>query len=220
MNYTHRTHHKAKNLTIKIDDEGQVIVVTPRWYPKRKIDRFIEEKRDWIEKSLSKINSTKKIIDSKTEIMIFGKKYSKEIVSDDSFAGGISLMDNKFIINQITAEESLYTSRKINRFLKNTAEKYLLPRTHQIGKHMKINFGNITLREQKSRWGSCSSLGNLNFNWRLVHHPTVVIDYVIVHELAHRIHLDHSSNFWSLVEKYHPDYRIHRGWLKRRGRVW
>jgi predicted metal-dependent hydrolase len=82
---------------------------------------------------------------------------------------------------------------------------------------MDISFGSISLREQKSRWGSCSSLGNLNFNWRLAHHPPAVIDYVIIHELAHRLHMDHSSAFWSVVKKYDPEHLKHQGWLKRRG---
>ena len=82
---------------------------------------------------------------------------------------------------------------------------------------MDINFNSITLREQKTRWGSCSSKGNLNFNWRLVHYRPEIIDYVIIHELAHRTHMNHSAKFWQLVEKYDPEYRKHRGFLKRHG---
>ena len=220
MQYIHKKHRKAKNLTIKIDDDGQVIVVTPHWISGRKIEKFLADKKDWIEESLSKIQARKKHIDPKKEIMIFGKKYAKKIVADTHVPVGVSLKNGIFQINQFHPTETAQTNKKIQQFLRNTAEKYLLPRTHQIGKHMNIQFGKITLREQKTRWGSCSNQGNLNFNWRLVHHPTPVIDYVIVHELAHRVHLDHSSQFWQLVEKFHPEYRIHQGWLKRKGKVW
>ncbi len=82
---------------------------------------------------------------------------------------------------------------------------------------MNTSINKITLRQQKTRWGSCSSAGNLNFNWRLVHYPPEVIDYVIIHELAHRTHMDHSSSFWQLVARYDPDHLKHRNWLKKHG---
>jgi len=82
---------------------------------------------------------------------------------------------------------------------------------------MNTTYQNVTLKEQKTRWGSCSSKGNLNFNWRLVHFEPPIIDYVIVHELAHRTHMNHSADFWSLVATFDPEYRIKKGWLKRNG---
>ncbi|MBT3249209.1 MAG: M48 family metallopeptidase [Candidatus Pacebacteria bacterium] len=111
------------------------------------------------------------------------------------------------------------STKEADRFLKSTATRYILPRTKQLADKMEIKFGRITLRQQKTRWGSCSSQGNLNFNWRLVHCPTKVIDYVIIHELAHRQHMNHSSSFWGLVRKHDPEYLRNRGWLKRNGLV-
>ena len=82
---------------------------------------------------------------------------------------------------------------------------------------MKVTYGRITIRDQKTRWGSCSSGGNLNFNWRLLLMPERVMDYVIVHELAHRREMNHSAAFWQIVETYLPDYRERRQWLKENG---
>lgn len=79
---------------------------------------------------------------------------------------------------------------------------------------MGIAYGRITMRNQKTRWGSCSSDGNLNFNCRLLFVPKELVDYVVVHELAHRRHMDHSPAFWQEVEKYMPDYRERRKQLK------
>lgn len=75
----------------------------------------------------------------------------------------------------------------------------------------------ITIRDQKTRWGSCSAKGTLSFNWRLMLAPPAVLDYVVVHELCHLTHMDHSKAFWSLVESICPDYRTHRKWLKDHG---
>jgi predicted metal-dependent hydrolase len=80
-----------------------------------------------------------------------------------------------------------------------------------------VTYGRITIRAQKSRWGSCSEKGNLNFNCLLMLCPEEVRDYVVIHELCHRKHLNHSADFWAEVERNCPNYRIHRKWLKDNG---
>lgn len=93
--------------------------------------------------------------------------------------------------------------------------KQILPaRIQYYAKIMGVTYGRITLREQKTRWGSCSSEGNLNFNWKLALMPDEILDYVVVHELAHRMEMNHSDKFWKIVENVLPDYRERRKWLK------
>ncbi len=79
---------------------------------------------------------------------------------------------------------------------------------------MGVTYNRITIREQKTRWGSCSSKGNLSFNWKLVLKPEAALDYVVVHELAHRKEMNHSKGFWAIVEKELPDYRKRRALLQ------
>lgn len=78
-------------------------------------------------------------------------------------------------------------------------------------------YTSITIRDQKSRWGSCSSRGTLSFNYRLMFAPPRVLDYVVVHELCHLTHMDHSKNFWNMVEQIMPDYRTYKQWLRDHG---
>lgn len=79
------------------------------------------------------------------------------------------------------------------------------------------HYTSITIRDQKTRWGSCSSRGTLSFNYRLVFAPPRVLDYVVVHELCHLTHMDHSPNFWALIEQIMPDYKVYKAWLRDHG---
>lgn len=104
----------------------------------------------------------------------------------------------------------------VNRY-KDQAKKLFKEKVQKYAAIMQLKYGNISVKEQKTRWGSCSSLGNLNFNWKLIMMPEAIIDYVIVHELSHLKFMDHSKNFWNEVEKYLPDYKTRRNWLSKNG---
>ena len=92
-------------------------------------------------------------------------------------------------------------------------------KTEYYARIMGVSYGRISIREQKTRWGSCSSKGNLNFNWRLILAPEEVLDYVVVHELAHRREMNHSKAFYAIVESVLPDYRTARKWLRDKGQT-
>ena len=103
------------------------------------------------------------------------------------------------------------------RRLADEALRQIPPRVRSRALQLGVRYGRITIRNQRTRWGSCSSLGNLNFNCMLMLCPDDVVDYVIVHELCHRVELNHSPRFWALVESVLPDYRIPQRWLKDHG---
>ncbi len=101
--------------------------------------------------------------------------------------------------------------------LADRALKYIPERVEHYSKIIGVDYGRITIRNQKTRWGSCSSKGNLNFNCLLMLTPPEIIDYVVVHELCHRKEMNHSKKFWSEVEKVLPEYKELRKWLKTEG---
>lgn len=215
MDYLHKISKRAKNLSIKINSDGQVVVTSPRFVPKFLIKKFIKKSQDWINAQQQKRLKQKQ--HSSNSVNIFGKKYQKNIIHDLNKKFGIFINKQKLVVNLVNPNIPKKTvSHKINTFLKNTAAKYIIPRAHQLAKKMELDFNKITLREQTTRWGSCSSKKNLSFNWHLVHFNPEIIDYVIIHELSHLKHLNHSRQFWQFVKQYDPAYPKHRGFLKRR----
>lgn len=207
---------RARSIRITIDGRGQVVATYPKWTPQFVVKKYVQSQSAWIEANLAKVKTKKALSDDDQTVVIFGKKYRKDLVNSLDFPYGVSLGDQVVRVNLMGGEKKTH-QELLNRFLKNTAEKYIVPRTHALGKTMSLEFRSISLRQQKTRWGSCSSQKRLNFNWRLVHYLPKIIDYVIIHELSHLQEMNHSARFWELVRRYDPEYQIHRGFLKRSG---
>ena len=142
------------------------------------IRKFIEEKSDWIEKHMRKMQKRREEYEAQPE-------------------------------DVLTVEELRELARKAAEYIPQKAAYY----ASLIG----VSYGRITIRNQRSRWGSCSSRGNLNFNCLLMLAPPEIADYVIVHELCHRREMNHSPLFWQEVEKILPDYKRRRKWMKDNG---
>ncbi len=103
-----------------------------------------------------------------------------------------------------------------NRY-RNAAKDYFTKRVAYYHTLTGGVYHTITVRDQKSRWGSCSSRGTLSFNYRLMFAPPRVLDYVVVHELCHLTHMNHSKDFWNMVRQIMPDYKIYKEWLREHG---
>lgn len=197
---------------------AEVIVTAGKLIPQALIDQFIQEKTPWIEKNRQKILQKSKNLP--TQVDIFGRSFQKKWGYFPDQKLGASIQDqNILLINNVQLKNSsqsasppVLVNEKVDDFLKLTAEKYLRQRTPQLATQMGLQnqYRRLTIKKQATRWGSCSSDKNLNFNWALVHFPPPLIDYVIIHELAHLVHLNHSAAFWQLVAKYDPEHKKHR----------
>lgn len=113
--------------------------------------------------------------------------------------------------------KNLLSVQERNRYI-NIARDIFTQKTAYYASILNVTYGRITIREQKTRWGSCSSEGNLNFNWRLIFAPEEVLDYIVVHELAHRREMNHSQAFYAIVKSILPDYKKSQKWLRDNGR--
>lgn len=111
----------------------------------------------------------------------------------------------------------IHLDAKQEKELRERAKSVLTQRVGYFARQIGVTYGKITVRDQKTRWGSCSQAGNLNFNFRLILAPPEVLDYVVVHELCHRRQMNHSAQFWQEVAQVLPDYRARKAWLTENG---
>lgn len=214
--YHHRISTRARHLRLSFDRQGAVVVTTPPRCSLKLIEEFVTEHQAWIAHHQRQFTHKKQSIISDHHVSIFGTDYPYEIqpLSSNSLPVGVHLRDNR-LIHVITAPSQ--AAAGLNRFLKHTAQTYITTRVHSLAKLMETTVEKLSFREQSSRWGSCTRSGHLSFNWRLVHYPPPVIDYVIIHELAHRFELNHSDRFWRIVARFDPQYQERRRYLRRHG---
>ncbi|MBQ7359655.1 MAG: M48 family metallopeptidase [Lachnospiraceae bacterium] len=126
-------------------------------------------------------------------------------------------LKEKIPVKEPLSPSEMKRAEALERKFRKAAKEYIPYRVEYFHQFTGGNYTSITIRDQKSRWGSCSSRGTLSFNYRLMMAPTHILDYVVVHELCHLTHMNHSKEFWSMVESIIPDYKECKKWLKEHG---
>ena len=124
-------------------------------------------------------------------------------------------------INSKTSENKLEKelTKQLRLWMIDKAEELIKKKTAEYSITLGVKYNNIRIKDTKTRWGSCSSKCNLNFNYRIIMAPPEVMDYIIVHELCHLKHMNHGKKFWEEVALYMPEYKKHKDWLKVNGRL-
>lgn len=209
---------KRKSISISIDKNGSVIVRAPKYISKKYIENFVISKSTWIKKNLQKIKEEKNITEKKfysgEEFQYLGSKIQL-IVSNENF-NNIKFDGKNFIISK----DNLNSAKKLfYKFYFEKAQDIIINRTNFYVKKYNFIVNNIKISNANTRWGSCSIKRNINLNWKLIMSDIKIIDYVIIHELAHTIEHNHSKNFWKIVENIIPDYKEKRLWLKKSGGI-
>ncbi|MBE7082577.1 MAG: M48 family metallopeptidase [Clostridiales bacterium] len=183
-----------KTLTIKINEKGQVVVCSPNKCSLKYIDDFVKSKQDWIIKNRQKvISNNQQNVDflNLEYLMIFGEKL--KIVDF-----GNHYQIGEYYVKHTKASKK---SKIIKQFCNSLANEYIIPRVKQLANMLGLEYKNAEIISARKKWGSCSSLKQLKFNFRLIMLPKVLIDYVICHELCHLKQMNHSKEFWNLLEK-------------------
>jgi len=202
---------KRKTLSLQINGNAQLIVRTPNRLSITEIEQFIDEKSAWIEKKstsiLAKALKKPSYIDGE-KFLYLGGEYPLSVKVD--YPKALTFDGQEFSLNQGNKEEFL-------AWYKNSFKKIALPRLEYYSKNHQFSYNQVRLKTQKTLWGSCSSSNNINLNYLLIQAPMNVIDYVIVHELCHTTHKNHSKYFWQLVSSILPNYKASKSWLYENG---
>lgn len=204
---------KRRSIALEISSEGTLIVRAPHFLGEDAIREFIDSKRGWIDRTYDSTRQAIALFQPKQfaegeKFFYLGNEYTLHIVGDIQ---GKFIFEDRFVLN----ERYLPKARTLfERWYKEEAFMLFTLRCKFYAENMGVRYNSINLSGAKHRWGSCYPNGNLRFNWRLIMAPEYIVDYVVVHELAHRIEPNHSSRFWAVVEKILPDYREKRKWLK------
>jgi len=209
--------NRRKTATLKIN-EGVVQVIVPQRLPQQAIDDLIQKKADWIRKKLMIQQSVPtykpKEFVSGESFSYLGRNYRLKVLTGDHQQAKL-----KHGYLQITvrpshkSDQSLIRKLLQNWYITHAVEK-LEEKTEKYAQKIGVQPSRIRVKEFKSRWGSCSSSGEISYNWRIIMAPNPIVDYVVVHELCHLVHQDHSKQYWHKVRSIMPDCQSKRNWLK------
>ena len=220
--YSLRISERARNLRLKVDLDNGLMVTVPEGFDPDGIERILREKQGWILDKLNYFDQERRIPAAPAGqpgryILYRGREYLVEVRDQGTRAGAVEILDDRIVV---TLDEGggKDCADVLERWLKRMARLLINQRIRVINNDLNLSVNRVAIRGQKTRWGSCSQQGNLNFNWRLVMAPLQVMDYIVVHELLHLVEPNHSKKFWQLVEGVCPDYKVWRDWLKKNGR--
>jgi len=212
---------RRKTASIKVT-EGVVSVVVPESLPLEKIQSLLNKKQRWIKEKLALqkhvISSKPKEFVSGEAFSYLGRNYRLKVI--DGAYPDIKLYQGRFVVSvrDKTVNNSGAIKQLIIRWFKQRAESKLIEKTARYSKIIGVNPVSVGVKTFQSRWGSCSNKGDILYNWKIVMAPNRIVDYVVVHELCHILHHDHSPQFWKSVERYFPDYLECKEWLKLNGK--
>jgi len=194
----------ARRITVHVTHEG-VVATKPKWVSLREVDRVLRECGEWIEKELRRRSL---IVAATLQDRVLYLGVERPIRTASSLP--VRYSEGEFWSPGDTPKERL---KHVLEWMQRRARKELRDCAARWAPQLDVAPKRIGVRDQVSRWGACSDKASLSFNWRLIMAPPEVLEYIVVHELAHIREHNHSRRFWSLVERFCPGYERHEKWL-------
>lgn len=216
-----------KDVSITVDWTSGVSVTVPDNISQERIDLVLRQKAPWILRRLSEFNEIKPLTTrhefiSGEKFPYLGRQYRLKVAATDSTSDVILAFQNgKFIASVPKSSSPTWRQEQLRIAFRDWYMKQGHSKVQQRIKLFAPRLGltpsKTVMKDQQSRWGSCTKNGTININWRILMAPMRIVDYVIVHELGHMIHADHSSDFWTVVASVMPDYDERKDWLRVHG---
>ena len=220
LRYSVQRSNKRKKLAITVERDRRVVVQAPADVSDESIERVVREKRQWIyektghrQKYEALPHPPGKELVTGESALYLGRDYRIELVAGD---GKEVRLNRHFLVPSSRAGQRKGAMRD---WYVARARKLLLPRVARHARQLGVNFRQAKIVDSRYRWGSCTVKDNVNLNWRLIKAPMFVIDYVIVHELAHLIEANHTPRFWNIVRTQVPTTEKAKSWLREHGQL-
>ena len=205
---------RRKSISITIAD-NRVKIAVPYHLPQDQIDKLLKKKSKWIKEKLfvqSQIQpARKKDYVSGEDFLYLGRHYRLKVLLGKKYL--VELKNGYLTVYVKDKSKTAKTKRLIKQWYLKQASIYLIKKTEQLASTLSLTFNFTKVREYKSRWGSCSTSGNIFYNWRLVMAPPKIIQYVVFHELMHLKEHNHSPKFWKMLRSAYPDLDTAKQWL-------
>ena len=210
---TVRRNPRARRITMRVSQlDGRVTITAPKRTPSAELQAFLADHQEWLDRAVGRVLPQIPVTGG-AEIMLRGTPC--QVIHDPSRRLG-ARQEGDDVLTVGGRPDQVGT--RIAAFLKEAARAELARQVPELAHDIQRRAGKLTLRDTRSRWGSCTTNGDLMFSWRLIMAPPEVLRYVAAHEVAHLRHMDHSAAFWATVEELMPDYKAPRKWLKDHGR--
>lgn len=206
--YVHIVNPKLKHIYLSFDDVGHLVIKSPK-VSQKQIEQLLLKKASWINRSRQKLNDKKgRHLDfsQNCELYFLGQAHTLVLAPYEKKRTKLTFDGDSFCLHYSLYDEKAF-QKKIDNFYKEEAQNYLPQHIASWSKTMGLSYKELAFRKTKRQWGSCSGLNKLSFNTMMMKLPLDVIQYIIVHELAHIKHKHHQKTFWKLVERYLPDYK-------------
>lgn len=207
-----------KTLNISVERDRTVVVRAPNHLSSEKIGELVDLKKDWLKEKLNHVQKypsvpTPKEFISGESLMYLGKNYQLLVVDED--IQGVEFSQH-FKIAKSNQEQ---INQLFKEWYKEQAKTKIVPIVDRYAKNLGVNYNQCKISEMKYRWGSCTPANNIHFNWRIIKSPLYVVNYIVVHELAHLIENNHSPEFWNIVSIQSPNFQKAKTWLKNYGQL-
>lgn len=224
FNYIHIKQAFRKTYSLEIQDDGVLLIRTNASTTKTQVQHILKKHRRWIQRRIEYVNKKNQLLHNGklpitpgATLSVLGVVYplvvrssakkSPQAILDES--NGLLIVDTGTLDAQTSQVHTAITNTMIQK-----AREVCTSKAEHYARIYNVSFNRISIKDQKTKWGSCSSKRNLNFNWRLVLCPQEIFDYIVIHEVCHLLEMNHSPRFWAHVAKQCPKYQEYRKWLR------
>lgn len=211
ISYTIRESQKAKHVSLKVSASGTLEVVIPPGFDRSRIPSLVQQKQGWIDRVTQRVQqpvqpTPASALPNQISLAAIGQTWQVEYQT----APGTGVKLRQRSGNKLLVSGNLDDRRTVEwvlqQWVASQARTHLVPWIRKISREIHLPFDLATIRRQKTLWGSCSGRKNISLNCKLLFLPSPIVRYVMIHELSHTVHMDHSAQFWALVSRHEPDY--------------